>query len=101
MVSIRGYDHFLALIRHAAFVVTDGGSIQEECYALDIPCLLARARTERRDGLGENVCLSGFDRRTITRFIGSYHTYHRTQPRAQTSASEKIARILQDLDTKG
>ncbi len=43
----------------ASFVVTDSGGSQEECFYLDRPCLVHRVRTERQEGLGENVVLSG------------------------------------------
>jgi UDP-N-acetylglucosamine 2-epimerase (non-hydrolysing) len=46
-------------------VVTDGGSVQEECALLGVPTLLWRRRTERSDGLGANVVLSNYDRVAI------------------------------------
>ena len=42
-----GYLDFLALMRHAALVITDSGGIQEETTYLGVPCLTARANTER------------------------------------------------------
>ena len=47
---LRFFD-FLRLERRSSFVVTDSGGSQEECYYLDIPCLVHRVRTERREGL--------------------------------------------------
>lgn len=41
------YLDFLCLQRHAAFVVTDSGGIQEETTFLGIPCLTVRENTER------------------------------------------------------
>jgi len=41
------YLEFLALQRHAAFVITDSGGIQEETTFLNIPCLTVRENTER------------------------------------------------------
>ena len=41
------YLDFLALQVHAALVLTDSGGIQEETTYLGIPCLTARANTER------------------------------------------------------
>ncbi len=52
------YFDFVTLIEGADFVVTDGGSIQEESSYLGIPCLLMREATERQEGLGANVLLS-------------------------------------------
>lgn len=42
-----GYLDFLALMRHAAIVITDSGGIQEETTWLDVPCLTLRESTER------------------------------------------------------
>ena len=50
---------FVRVERASAFVVTDSGGSQEECFYLDRPCLVHRVRTERREGLGENAVLSG------------------------------------------
>ena len=77
-------DHagFLDLLANAAYVVTDGGSIQEECHYLDVPCLVMRGETERRDGLGSNAVLSHFDEQSVEDFLRSYHrlrTGHRVE----------------------
>jgi UDP-N-acetylglucosamine 2-epimerase (non-hydrolysing) len=42
-----GYLEFLAILIHATLVLTDSGGIQEETTYLGIPCLTARANTER------------------------------------------------------
>jgi UDP-N-acetylglucosamine 2-epimerase (non-hydrolysing) len=42
-----GYLDFLALTSQAKAIVTDSGGLQEESTALGIPCLTARANTER------------------------------------------------------
>jgi UDP-N-acetylglucosamine 2-epimerase (non-hydrolysing) len=41
------YVDFLRLVRDAAFVLTDSGGVQEETTFLGVPCLTARANTER------------------------------------------------------
>lgn len=42
-----GYGDFVGLMAQAAVVLTDGGGIQEETTALDVPCLTLRSSTER------------------------------------------------------
>ncbi len=42
-----GYLEFLALMDHAAFVLTDSGGIQEETTVLGVPCFTLRDNTER------------------------------------------------------
>ena len=71
MMPLQPYLKFLDLLAGAEFAVTDGGSIQEECYSLDIPCLIMRAKTERMEGLGENAMLAGFSRERFVEFLGA------------------------------
>lgn len=71
-IDMRGlmpYLAFMDLVAGADFVVTDGGSIQEETYFLDVPCLIMRSKTERVEGLGENAYLAEFDGDHIDRFF--------------------------------
>ncbi|MGD2061493.1 MAG: UDP-N-acetylglucosamine 2-epimerase, partial [Acidimicrobiia bacterium] len=62
LVPLQPHGDFTAMLRDASFVVTDGGSIQEECALLGVPTMLWRDRTERFDGLGHNVVLSHYRR---------------------------------------
>lgn len=49
------YTEFLALMAGARCVFSDGGSNQEELSYLGVPTVLFRERSERPDGLGENI----------------------------------------------
>ncbi|MCG6535047.1 MAG: UDP-N-acetylglucosamine 2-epimerase [Syntrophales bacterium LBB04] len=69
MMPLQPYLKFLDLLAGADFAVTDGGSIQEECYSLNVPCLIMRAKTERMEGLGENAILAGFSRERFADFL--------------------------------
>lgn len=51
------YTEFLALIARARGVISDGGSNQEELSYLGVPTVLFRDRSERPDGIGDNVAL--------------------------------------------
>ena len=46
-VEPLGYRDFLALMDHAALVLTDSGGIQEETTVLGVPCFTLRDNTER------------------------------------------------------
>jgi UDP-N-acetylglucosamine 2-epimerase (non-hydrolysing) len=69
VVDLLPHARFVAALRQAPFVITDGGSIQEECALLGVPTLLWRAATERPDGIGRNVVVSGYDRTRVDDFL--------------------------------
>ncbi len=73
----QGFFEFNSLLRKAEFLITDGGSNQEECFYLGIPCLLFRSETERSEGVGENVVISNFDPVVIEEFVSNYRSYRR------------------------
>jgi UDP-N-acetylglucosamine 2-epimerase (non-hydrolysing) len=66
------YFRFIKLLKHSEFVISDGGSNQEECSYLGKPVLLFRNVTERNEGLGSNAVLSRFDEKIITEFVKTY-----------------------------
>jgi len=77
--QILSHAHFIHLLRGCEFVVTDGGSIQEESFYLGKPCLLLRRNTERREGLGENVVLSDLREERMDDFLRNYKNFIRAE----------------------
>jgi UDP-N-acetylglucosamine 2-epimerase len=47
IVDPIGYDEMLILMTHSRGVITDSGTIPEECSVLNIPCIQMRKATER------------------------------------------------------
>ena len=84
------YFDFVSLLEATEFVVTDGGSIQEESSYLGVPCLLMRKATERQEGLGENVVLSNLDARVIDEFARDPDRYRRPPVTARCRPSALI-----------
>ncbi len=72
MLLLQPYFEFIDLLAGADFIVTDGGSIQEESYFLNVPCLIMRTKTERLEGLGQNALLAEFDQTKIDRFLQTF-----------------------------
>lgn len=71
LVPRMTYLPFLQLMNNSSFVITDGGSNQEELYYLGKPTLIFRKATERLEGLNENAVLSNYDQKTVNNFIGN------------------------------
>jgi UDP-N-acetylglucosamine 2-epimerase (non-hydrolysing) len=91
---LRFFD-FVRIERRCAFVVTDSGGSQEECFYLDRPCLVHRLRTERREGLGENAVLSGISIDVLRAFLESPERYRRTSALPDASPSDVIVDDLE------
>jgi UDP-N-acetylglucosamine 2-epimerase (non-hydrolysing) len=89
-----GFIDWVNLCSKAKFVITDGGSNQEELSYLGVPTLLFRYETERREGLGENVIVSGFDKKVISSFINDPDQFRREPFLSQARPSEKIVQVV-------
>ena len=94
---LRFFD-FVRVERRGAFVVTDSGGSQEECYYLDLPCLVHRVKTERREGLGENAVLSGMSSDVLRDFLDEPTRFKRRTALAAESPSDVI---VADLERRG
>jgi UDP-N-acetylglucosamine 2-epimerase (non-hydrolysing) len=77
-ISLRpryDYFNFIKLLINSEFLITDGGSNQEEAYYLGKPTLLFRKATERQEGLGKNVVISNYENQKINDFVSNYKQY--------------------------
>jgi UDP-N-acetylglucosamine 2-epimerase len=84
------HHEFVQLLAAAPLVITDGGSIQEECALLGVPTLLWRDRTERPDGLGANVVLSHYDPAAVAGFLEHPEEYRHKPADLDVHPSEQI-----------
>lgn len=90
-----GFVAFQELLSQSEFVVTDGGSNQEECSYLGKPCLILRNATERSEGLEGPCLLAGFDREKIKNFLKSYKALAHQPMELMISPSAKILEEIQ------
>jgi len=91
------HKEFVGWLWEAPFVITDGGSIQEECAAIGVPTLLWRERTERPDGLGSNVIVSHYREEEVASFLRDPSRF-RTEPGVtKARPSEVVVNVLLDL----
>ena len=49
LVDPLNYASFVQVLKNAQFVIIDGGSLQEECAELCVPCCVCRRATEREE----------------------------------------------------
>ena len=97
MPRLRFFD-FVRVERRSSFVVTDSGGSQEECYYLDLPCLVHRVKTERREGLGENALLSEMRTDALRGFLADPGRFRRRTELVPASPSDVI---VGDLERRG
>lgn len=88
------YFEFMKILSIAKFIVTDGGSNQEEAYYFGKPCLILRKETERNEGINQNVVLSHLETDTIDDFLINYLHYQRTFTQVDEKPSFKIVSAI-------
>jgi UDP-N-acetylglucosamine 2-epimerase (non-hydrolysing) len=95
IIPLQPYPVFIHSLKQAEFVLTDGGSIQEEASYLNKPCIILRYATERHEGVGRNAALTTWKTEDDSRFL---LTAHKT-PDSQTAAAHLAAShtILESL----
>jgi UDP-N-acetylglucosamine 2-epimerase (non-hydrolysing) len=91
------YVTFLPILAQATFVVTDSGGLQEESGHLGIPCAVHRNRTERPDGDGVQMVLTGFQTDKLRGFLDDYERYRTPAALDRFHPSRVIADTIEGL----
>lgn len=55
IVPLTDYFNFISMIANCKYLITDGGSIQEESLVFKKPCIILRERTERIEGMQTGI----------------------------------------------
>lgn len=92
------YFDFMKVLKAADFVITDGGSNQEELYYMGKPCLILRKHTERDEGLGHNAIMFDRDVEAIERFASSYESMNLSPVNVKISPTKIIVDALQEKE---
>lgn len=69
------YFDFMKVLQGAEYVITDGGSNQEELAYMGKPTLIMRTKTERQDGIGKNAIMCNNDFSVFNDFVLNYKSY--------------------------
>ena len=98
VIDLVPHREFIAMLAGAPYAVTDGGSVQEECALLGVPTLLWRDRSERPNGIGENVVVSRYNEPVIRAFLADPQRHRRARAIPDVSPSvqmvERLAAML-------
>lgn len=94
--KLVSYLEFIRLLANCKYLITDGGSIQEESLAFEKVCILLRKKTERIEGLKTGInFLTGLDleyARSVIKKIeeGKFRMSKFKNPYGDGHAAEKI-----------
>ncbi len=86
----QDYVNMMHIIDNAEVLVTDSGGLQEESYYLNIPCVVYREATERTEGLGENVALSGINPEKLLEELDNF----RTRLKRKTTKNHQPTKVI-------
>jgi UDP-N-acetylglucosamine 2-epimerase (non-hydrolysing) len=92
------FSEFINQLANSEYVISDGGSNQEECYYLGKPCLLLRAETERQEGLNGPCVLTKFNWATTNAFLENPKSYARKPAWPEESPSQLILKELHRVE---
>ena len=104
LIEPAGYEHFVWLMDHCHFLLSDSGGVQEEAPSLGKPVLVMRSTTERPEGVEAGTCrLVGTDEATIVQeantLLASTDEYERrsalANPYGDGQTSIRIRNILE------
>jgi UDP-N-acetylglucosamine 2-epimerase len=100
LTSLIDYNDFIFFLANCKYLITDGGSIQEESLIFKKPCIILREVTERKEGLSTGInFLTNFDVAKTRRIIEEIeHNLHKARkfknPYGEEGLSKKIVDIL-------
>lgn len=93
------YFDYMAIVKRADYVVTDGGGLQEDCYFLGIPLMVHRQTTEREEGLGINADISRMDVQKVADFLENHKDKKAFSQLKDAVSPSKL--VIADLKKRG
>jgi len=98
LMPLTDYHHFIFLLANCKYIITDGGSIQEESLVFKKPCLVLRKKTERQEGLSTGLNFITMDvakgKEVIKRLETNIEIKDFKNPYGEKGVSKKILEIL-------
>jgi len=100
IIPLVNYFNFIFLLANCKYLITDGGSIQEESLVFKKPCIILRKKTERQEGLNTGInFLTGLDVEKTKEIIKKIETdkikiNNFVNPYGEAGLTKKIVEIL-------
>ena len=100
LMSLTNYGDFIFFLSNCEYLITDGGSIQEESLVFKKPCVLLRKKTERQEGLSTGInFLTGLNVKKTKKIIRDIEdkkikVKKFKNPYGEKGVSKKIVEIL-------
>ena len=94
MRSLLTHERFIKELINSKLVITDGGSISEECSILGLNTIIWRDVVEDRRYLNRNVILSEYDSETIYNFIDNLSEKRNIISTVQSPSAELVDKLL-------
>ena len=99
IIPHQGYGNFIINMLSSSCVITDGGTIQEECFYLGIACAILRDRTERPYCLNAKMAIyspRGRNIPDIIKWIKNHVEFGDCLERTNTCPNDKLIRNIKD-----
>ncbi len=90
LVERLPFSQFVHLMNNSDFMLTDGGSNQQECFHLGKPCLILRDHTESIEGIGSCCVLSKFSDEIIDSFLDNPQIFKLINSKEKKSATDYL-----------
>lgn len=90
IIPKQPYFDFMAIVKAADYIVTDGGGLQEDSFFLGIPVIVHRERTERQEGLGFNASISKMDVTKVAEFLENHKDKKDLQGLADDTSPSRV-----------
>lgn len=94
------FRRFIQLIHKSRYVISDGGSNQEECAYIGKPCLILREESERVEGLSQSCLLSKFIPEKINHFLTFPETYAGSKISFTKTPSSIVVEAIENIYAK-
>lgn len=94
LLNLVEHDQFIKELKKSKIVITDGGSVQEECFYLGITTIVWRNTTERPYAMNKNMFISNYDIESSYNFCINQSNIDISNINLKLNPSEEIYNFL-------